>query len=306
MENNSKPSSKYFKKFNSIPYLFKILILLVISSLISAPFIRNNIFYENSNFNFQLGINSKMIYKSQDILYYIPSCFNPSTTKILFVVHGASRTYENYFKYWMNYNISESENVILIAPHFDFKVFSHYQILNIWGIRADLRLIELFNAFNYWLNLTSTRFYIFGFSGGGQFVHRFVLTHPEYIERAVAGAPGWYTFPNHTLYPYGIDTSFYHPRSLEFKLEEALNANLGLIVGENDTLRTSNLLTTPQADMQGYNRLERSKNWFNSMKNLAEANSWPFNFEYKIVPNAGHSNSKMIPDSINFLFKGGF
>jgi hypothetical protein len=48
------------------------------------------------------------------------------------------------------------------------------------------------------------------------------MTHPEYIHRAVAGASGYYTFPNNTFLPYGIRQQIIHPLDLEFKLQEAL------------------------------------------------------------------------------------
>ena len=48
-------------------------------------------------------------------------------------------------------------------------------------------------------------FYLFGFSGGAQFAHRYVLAHPDRVAAAGIGAAGWYTFPDSaTPYPYGL------------------------------------------------------------------------------------------------------
>jgi poly(3-hydroxybutyrate) depolymerase len=38
-----------------------------------------------------------------------------------------------------------------------------------------------------------------GYSGGGQFVHRFMLVHPGRVARVAVGAAGWYTFPDPAL-----------------------------------------------------------------------------------------------------------
>ncbi|MBD3352875.1 MAG: hypothetical protein GF364_15435 [Candidatus Lokiarchaeota archaeon] len=294
------------KKYFEMSFFARFIILFILAGFICGGMLKIDQQNTEPMPSLIAGEEHRILYKNQDILYYIPTNLDTASTKIFFVIHGASRTYESYFDKWMNTNVAEDENVVIISPHFDINVFSHYQILNIWGIRADNRLIQIFNVFTEWLELDADRFYIFGFSGGGQFVHRFSMVHPHLIDRGIIGAPGWYTFPNNTLYPYGTKTTIFHPRTLKFELETMLSLPLGLVVGEDDVERTSNLLQTPKADEQGLNRLERSANWFNAMNNTAVENGWSFNFEYEVVPNAGHSSSKMIPDSINFLFGGGF
>lgn len=294
------------KRKISIPFVCKLLLLLICSCSISAIFIRIDLYVSEDPPNLQHGSIHSFSYKNQDVFYYIPTVFDKTTTRIFFVIHGASRTYESYFNRWMDENIAEEENVVLIAPHFDYNVFSHYQMLNIFGIRSDLRLIQLFNDFSTWLDLESEKFLIFGFSGGGQFVHRFVMTHPEYIDRAVAGASGYYTFPNNTLYPYGIRTTFIHPRDLIFKLQDALEVPLGVVVGDQDIERTSNFLQTRDADLQGTTRLERAINWYNAMVEFASLRGWTCNYQFKIVPGVGHWSSGVVPDARNFLFEGGF
>ena len=296
----------FLQKIGDFKTFTIVFLICLITGFLTAPITKLSMAVPIESPDLTTGEEHSFVYKNQDVLYYIPDALNTSDTKIFFVIHGYSRTYDSYFENWMSTNVAESENVIIIAPLFDTTMFQHYQILNIWGMRADLRLIELGNQFINWLNLENENFYLFGFSGGGQFVHRFAMAHPDVIERAVAGAPGWYTFPSEQFYPYGIQTTIIHPWNLHFYVEYTCASNLGLIVGEEDTERTSNLMQSPLADAQGENRLIRARNWFEMMNSTAISNGWDFNMEYQEVPDAGHSSSKMIPDSRNFLFGGGF
>lgn len=306
MGNKNHKMSSLLQKIGEFRTFNVVLLMCLLVGFITAPIVKLSYNLPIEEPDLSPGSEQSFKYKNQDVLYYIPNALNTSLTKIFFVIHGYSRTYDSYFEKWMDTNVAETENVVMIAPLFDTTLFQHYQILNIWGIRADLRLIELGNQFINWLNLDNERFYMFGFSGGGQFVHRFAMTHPDKIDRAVAGAPGWYTFPTDSFYPYGVQTTILHPWNLHFYLEYTCNSNLGLIVGDEDTERTSNLMQSPLADSQGENRLERAQNWFTAMNNTAISNGWTFNMEYKEVAGAGHSSSQMIPDSKNFLFGGGF
>ncbi len=136
------------KRKISIPFGCKLFLLLICSCSISAIFVKIDLKIPEESPNLQLGMVHAFSYKNQDVLYYIPTTFNKTTTRIFFVIHGASRTYESYFNRWMDENISEEKNVILITPHFDYNVFSHIRCLNIFGIRSDLRLIQIFNDFS--------------------------------------------------------------------------------------------------------------------------------------------------------------
>jgi hypothetical protein len=205
----------------------------------------------------------------------------------------------------MTEGVSEAYNVVLISPHFDTTNFERYQRLNVgYGERADLRLIELFNEFTTWLNLEADTFYLYGFSAGGQFTHRFVLTHPEYIERAVAGGSGTYLFPDpEVTWGYGMDLSAHEPIDLTIQLQEAYLVNMSVMVGQNDTERDSGLATGSKADAQGLNRLERARNFMSNHTDEANANGWPLVWDYQEVPDAGHTSAPVRPLAIDYLFQ---
>jgi pimeloyl-ACP methyl ester carboxylesterase len=294
MVTNTVPSSSYSNGIITIPLTLGIHDTAVLT------------FPTESQPDMRAGIEHNYQYKSQDLRYYIPLTYKdkPEETRIFFGIHGNARTYGNHFDKWMNLDVPESYNVVLIAPHFDTENFPRYQRLNVgYGERTDLRLIELFDKFTHWLNLKHNTFYMYGFSAGGQFTHRFAMAHPEYIERAVAGGSGVYTFPDSSIaFPHGLDLTEYEPIDLEFNLKASYLAHMSIMIGLNDTLRTNDLSTSEASDAQGLNRLERARNFINATRDVAEINGWILNWSYLEVPDVGHSSIKIRPHAINYLF----
>ena len=50
-----------------------------------------------------------------DLLYVLPAEVN-TETKVLFIIHGASRDADRYLSMWLD--AAKDKNVILVAPHF--------------------------------------------------------------------------------------------------------------------------------------------------------------------------------------------
>ena len=61
-----------------------------------------------------------------DLYYVLPSKINKDT-KVLFIIHGASRNVERYLNVWIDE--SKNKNVILVAPHFKKNDFKYYSTL---------------------------------------------------------------------------------------------------------------------------------------------------------------------------------
>jgi hypothetical protein len=184
---------------------------------------------------------------------------------------------------------------VVLAPHFDEERFGNdYQRFNLPGLRADVRLNDLVEeAAKLIPGVLSERFLMFGFSGGGQFVHRYIAFNPGRVERAVCAAPGWYMWPDWSLpYPLGIAPNSF-PDDLRPQLRGLCKANLLVVVGENDssqgTFRKSykghNLVTS-----QGWGRKERAENWIAALKQYAEREASPFRVALKVIPKTGHAN----------------
>lgn len=158
--------------------------------------------------------------------------------------------------------------------------------------------------FDHVKTLTASRvekYYLYGHSAGGQFVHRFVLFMPEArYARAIAANPGYYTFPTQdAAYPYGLQGT-----PLAGAPEPRLfGRDFVLLLGAEDTNRDDpDLRKTPQADAQGLTRFERGKNYFRTATAVASNSAAPFRWRLVTVPGVGHSNAKMAPAAARELF----
>ncbi len=78
------------------------------------------------------------------------------------------------------------------APYFDeMRFLGDDQRLNLAGPRSDLRLNELIaSVVNPSPELPGKSWLLYGFSGGGQFVHRYAAIHPDRAARVVARTGG--------------------------------------------------------------------------------------------------------------------
>ena len=85
-----------------------------------------------------------------------------------------------------------------MASHFDEKrLYKNYQRLNLTGLRSDVRLNQLIQSLCQLLtHIETEKRMLLGFSGGGQFVHRYLAFHEGMISRAVIGEPGWFMWPD--------------------------------------------------------------------------------------------------------------
>jgi poly(3-hydroxybutyrate) depolymerase len=71
-----------------------------------------------------------------------------------------------------------------------------YTFLEHGGIRFDLVLLSMIGEVAHRWNVDASAFFLHGFSGGGQFAHRFLYRHPERLTAVSIGAPGRITLPD--------------------------------------------------------------------------------------------------------------
>jgi len=261
------------------------------------------------------GLNELSSYDGQSYYVYVPvqAVSEPTTARVLVSVHGYSGRRNNakgrakarsFAECWIPF--ADKKALVVLAPHFDEQRFSNnYQRLNLRGLRADIRLKELVEALgNRLAGLPTERVLLFGFSGGGQFVHRFVAFHPDAVHRAVVGAPGWYMWPEKLPYPLGVSVKNSHSNGLNL-LKALCAANILVLVGKKDdsqgAFRTK-IHGHDLSKMQGKGRKERALNWVGAMKKWAEDNGCAFHISFTSVPNVAHSlNSKILELASGYL-----
>jgi hypothetical protein len=104
---------------------------------------------------------------------------------------------------------------------------------------------------------------IFGFSGGAQFAHRYILRGSP-VDRLAICAPGYFTMPDpETDYPYGSRTGKQPPVDPRWLASTPTR----VFVGSRDTERDRDLRTSKRLDrQQGNNRVERAQRFVTTMR----------------------------------------
>jgi pimeloyl-ACP methyl ester carboxylesterase len=251
--------------------------------------------------------------KPVDIFYHIPEGIDMTTAPIVLVFHGMSRNADDYRDYWIS--SAEKYNLMIFAPEFTDELYpsvsdanSLYNFGNMitygqLNPREEWTFSMVNPIFDFIRLITASeneKFYMFGHSAGAQFVQRCITFMPEVkTEVAVAANAGWYTVPDYDVdYPYGLKNSFLPADSLP----KVFDRNVVILLGTADTLRTSNLRQSEEADLQGLTRYERGHYYFEESMEYAGENGLTFRWTTTDVPDIGHSGSGMSVAAANLLF----
>ena len=267
-------------------------------------------------FNFTYaGLTQKPI----KVFYHIPQG-DKTTMPILLIFHGDERNAEDYRNWCIAY--ANQYHFMVFAPEFtdqNFSGASGYAIGNVYtdgNNPTPLTLIPqdqwtfsyiepLFDHIKAASGSARNTYKIFGHSGGGQFVHRFVMfkTNARY-DTAVAANSGWYTVANPSInypnYPYGISNS---PLAT-VNPNNYFSRRLIVSVGQLDTnSNDSSLRHNTASDAQGLNRFDRANYFYQKSQVYATSTNAIFNWRFNIVPNSGHNAQLMMDAAVKLLFQ---
>jgi hypothetical protein len=231
----------------------------------------------------------------------IPSTLS-SATRILLAMHGDSRTASSYADTWRTW--ATQHDYVVLCPYYDdvtWPTTGMYQMGNIftdddcggtlnptdrWTFTIDL---GIHRQARDGFAIADPRFDMWGFSGGGQHVHRFMLFEPNApVRLAIAAGSGWYTVPDDNIdCPYGPDDPL-----LDFDHQDLMNwtnRDMVIMVGTADTLRDEELRVTARADAQGRNRYERAGYMMSKAVSYNPLTHW----RRIDVPDAAHESQPM-------------
>ena len=225
-----------------------------------------------------------------DYFCYVPTQA-AADAPLLVAVHGFSRNAPEQVERFAP--LCESAGVVLAAPHFPEQDFPDFQRLGRSGrgSRSDHALEAMLADLRGHLGWLLGRVTLCGYSGGGQFAHRFLMAYPGRLMGAVVAAPGWFTFPTRDVaYPYGLRVGGRLP-GVRLRPESFLRVPVLVAVGEeDDDPRSENLRHSPELDLQqGNTRVERAARWVRAMQEEAYASGLPSRVRLAILPGAGHS-----------------
>ena len=224
-------------------------------------------------------------------LYYV---YRPRTAlagaPLVIAVHGISRNARRHAERLAP--LAERYGAVLVAPLFDKRRFPDYQRLGREGRgeRADQMLERIIAEVETRTGAGGRRVYLFGFSGGGQFVHRFAMAYPDRVASYVVGAAGWYTFPDETIaFPRGTRIR----RCLHdvcFDPDQYLQVPALVLVGERDVNEGRALRHTAAVSrQQGRSRVDRGAHWIEAMRTAARERGFNTEFEFDTLARSGHS-----------------
>ena len=229
----------------------------------------------------------------QQYYLYVPGSVRagaPLMVAVRGTMRGTREVVERFTK------LSEAHGAVLVAPCFPLEAFRDYRRLGRSGRgpRADSSLHMVLDEIAWMLGVDTSTIHMFGFAGGAQFVHRYVMAYPRRVARAVATAAGWYTLPDARLrYPYGIGSSRDRP-GVRFEPQEFLQVPVTTIVGERDTL-TSGVCSAPRVTrQQGANRVDRARVWVGSMRAAARGSRIAPRVTLQLVPGVDHSFTSLV------------
>jgi pimeloyl-ACP methyl ester carboxylesterase len=234
------------------------------------------------------------------------------------VIHGtpsqngtAEANARYYATNWIDF--AEKNGLVLIVPVFNQEDFSSrlgdhamsgYRGLFGREIGADDWVLRLVIAYQQAFGMSEEPFYLFGHSAGGQFAGRFLVTHPEWIKRAVIAAAATYPQPDPGLaWPFGMgelhtdiewdDATVKHVDVVPDKDKwlAATQRPLAVIVGLNDMVEIPSEFIPGQ---NGKNRLSIGRNWVQAMALFAETNGLESQFKFQLVPGQGHGLSGLM------------
>lgn len=181
------------------------------------------------------------------------------------VVHGSLRTPEHYRDALADY--AERTGSVVIAPLFPCGLTGEddtesYKFVLRDGIRFDLALLDMVAQVEAeWPErLASGPFLLHGFSGGGQFAHRFAYLHPHRLAALSVGAPGNVTVPDDALPWWRGTGGLADLAGTPLDLAALRRLPVQLVIGAEDT-DEAGVLTAPGSPhwMEGINEAGRDR-----------------------------------------------
>lgn len=236
---------------------------------------------------------------------YVPhSADDQQPMELLVLVHGSRRTPETYRDNLAAF--AERNQVVVLCPLFPVGIpepneTGGYKFVEMAGIRYDLVVLAMIDEVSTRIPVKTDNLMMHGFSGGGQFTHRFLYLHAERLKAVSVGAPGLITLLDQSQgwwlgiadmeEKFGIKPNFDTIRSVPIQL----------LVGAQD-LETAEINLTPASkywipdcNKAGTTRVERcyslQHNWLQQGLQV----------ELEVVAGIGHNGYELLPQVEQFF-----
>ncbi|MCX8995890.1 alpha/beta hydrolase [Rhizobiaceae bacterium BDR2-2] len=200
---------------------------------------------------------------------YAPSSYSKESDRtypLAVLVHGSLRNADILRDEFIDF--AEENQCVLLAPLFPCGIEEpgdthNYKLILYRGIRFDLLLLDMIEEISGVYRLQKDRVLMHGFSGGGQFVHRFFYLHPERLLGVSIGAPGTVTLPDENADWWVGTRRMQEIFGRPFNPQAMRQVPVQLVVGEKDTetgtvvVKPTSALWTDGINDTGNTRIER-------------------------------------------------
>lgn len=172
-------------------------------------------------------------------LYVPKDYYSRDSLDLLVLIHQSRRNASEIRIPFISF--AQEHSCIILAPLFpiapnDPRDSAGYKLLKGNDVRYDKIVLSMIDevAARY-TRVNVDRFFLFGFSGGAQFAHRFAYLYPQRLKALACGAPGSQTLPDETRsYPEGVK-DLEQVFGLRMAWQLLSNVPTMFVVGENDT-----------------------------------------------------------------------
>lgn len=247
-------------------------------------------------------------------MMYAPRSYEANGEKeynLLVLVHGTER---GAFRYVANNaRFADENDVILLVPMFPAnthggKDLENYKLIDYKGTRYDLVLLSMIDEVTSKYRIKGNKFYMFGFSGGGHFTHRFFYLHSHRLEAISIGAPGMITQIDNTADWWVGTKDLYWKFNAHMNLPAMRKVKVHMVIGEKDTESWEAEIEGSSPYRMGHEPRatyhEGGVNRQDKMRTLkANFEKHGIAAEMEIVPGAGHDETDMFPAMQAFMKK---
>ncbi|MFI6086278.1 alpha/beta hydrolase [Streptomyces sp. NPDC051217] len=229
---------------------------------------------------------------------YVPAAYKTATTPLPLVVlvHGTQRMAERYRNEFRDF--AEEHACVVLAPLFPAGIvvpgdLHGYKKIDGHGVRYDHVLLDIVEEVGQRYRVNTERLLLQGFSGGGQFAHRFAYLHPERLAAVSIGAPGRVTRISQDVPWWPGTANMKEVFGKDLSLPELRDTKVQMVVGGNDTETWE--IAEPGLDAGGDTRVER----LISLRDNFRQNGIEVRFD--IVPGVAHSGLEILPTAQEFF-----
>ncbi|WP_428003663.1 alpha/beta hydrolase [Acidovorax sp.] len=227
---------------------------------------------------------------------------DPSGYELIVVVHGSGRAAAEYRNAFASF--ADAHRCVVLCPLFPVGILGNgyadgYKNLVEGHIRYDLALLSMVSDFEQASGRPFDKFRLFGFSGGGQFAHRFLYVWPERLDSVSIGSPGTMTRidPDHDWWFGTRDVASLFGKACD--LEKLRCVQVQLVAGDQDL---EELWIPPWLEQAvkrlgpiGKNRVERLR----QLRDNYEDKGIPVQLD--LVPGVGHQGLKVVDAVQKFI-----